>query len=120
MVPIVDQPTLTSLRPNAELLAALERRWGLTGIYAFHLHSQRDAKSRMFSPVSGILEDPATGSAAGALGAYLAAEGALGAGEGDVALSVSQGEEIGRHSQIEVTVRWTVRCLVKSGLVATA
>jgi trans-2,3-dihydro-3-hydroxyanthranilate isomerase len=49
-----------------------------------------------------VPEDPATGSAAGALGACLAAAG-MGDGEG-LRMTVSQGAEMGRPSEIQVLV----------------
>jgi trans-2,3-dihydro-3-hydroxyanthranilate isomerase len=54
---------------------------------------------RFFAPAIGIDEDPATGSAAGALGALRVAGGAA---PGSVV--VRQGSEIGRPSEIRVTV----------------
>jgi trans-2,3-dihydro-3-hydroxyanthranilate isomerase len=48
-----------------------------------------------------VYEDPATGSAAGSLGAYLVRHGKLVAGH---TLSILQGEEMGRPSHIEVEV----------------
>jgi trans-2,3-dihydro-3-hydroxyanthranilate isomerase len=57
----------------------------------------------MFAPSIGILEDPATGSASGAVGAYLVQNGVV-----DVAptteIIVEQGYEIERPSQIIVRV----------------
>ena len=57
----------------------------------------------MFAPSIGILEDPATGSASGALGAYLVQNGVV-----DVAstteIIIEQGYEIERPSQIMVRV----------------
>jgi trans-2,3-dihydro-3-hydroxyanthranilate isomerase len=59
--------------------------------------------ARMFAPSIGILEDPATGSASGALRAYLVQNGIV-----DVAptteIIVEQGYEIERPSQIIVRV----------------
>jgi trans-2,3-dihydro-3-hydroxyanthranilate isomerase len=53
---------------------------------------------RMFAPLDGIAEDPATGSAAAALAALLAdLEGA------PVTLDIAQGVEMGRPSRIGVT-----------------
>ncbi|MDP9380453.1 MAG: PhzF family phenazine biosynthesis protein [Chloroflexota bacterium] len=61
-------------------------------------------RSRFFAPELGISEDPATGSAAGALGAYLFAHRALPT-DGDVLhFTVHQGIEMGRPSEIEVEV----------------
>ncbi len=59
-----------------------------------------DVRVRMFAPGSGVAEDPATGSAAAALGGYLAA--ADGRAEGTLAWTVEQGLEMGRPSLIEV------------------
>ena len=56
-----------------------------------------------------IYEDPATGSAAGSLGAYLVKHGKLSAGH---TLNILQGEEMGRPSHIEVTVSQAGKKLV--------
>ncbi|HEX8520067.1 MAG TPA: PhzF family phenazine biosynthesis protein [Pseudonocardia sp.] len=59
--------------------------------------------ARVFCPQVGVAEDPATGSAAVALGVFLGAPGAL--PDGGTALRVDQGAEVGRPSRIELTVR---------------
>jgi len=59
---------------------------------------------RMFAPGLGVPEDPATGSAAGALGAYLVRHGHAAPELGEVRLVLEQGIEIGRPSRIEVRV----------------
>ncbi|MFQ6046937.1 MAG: PhzF family phenazine biosynthesis protein [Gemmatimonadales bacterium] len=59
---------------------------------------------RMFAPGLGVPEDPATGSAAGALGSYLVHHGIVDAPAGLARLIVEQGIEIGRPSRIEVTI----------------
>ncbi|MGD8726321.1 MAG: PhzF family phenazine biosynthesis protein [Gemmatimonadales bacterium] len=59
---------------------------------------------RMFAPGLGVPEDPATGSAAGALGAYLVHYGLVDAPEGMAVIAVEQGIEIGRPSWIDVQV----------------
>jgi PhzF family phenazine biosynthesis protein len=56
-----------------------------------------------------IYEDPATGSAAGSLGAYLVRHGKLAPGH---TLSILQGEEMGRPSHIEVEVTQSGKKLV--------
>ena len=58
------------------------------------------AHARVFVPQAGVLEDPATGSAAVALGVHLAARGVL--PEGRSTLSIAQGAEMGRPSKLEV------------------
>jgi trans-2,3-dihydro-3-hydroxyanthranilate isomerase len=56
----------------------------------------------MFAPGDGVPEDPATGSAAGPLGAYLAAHGVL--PKTQTAFVVEQGIEMGRPSRMWVEV----------------
>jgi trans-2,3-dihydro-3-hydroxyanthranilate isomerase len=53
---------------------------------------------RSFAPIEGIMEDPATGSAAVALSGLLHAKGLL--PDGSKKISISQGEKMGRPSQI--------------------
>ena len=54
----------------------------------------------MFGSDVGIVEDPATGAAAGPLGAYLVEQGVMGPG----LITISQGAEIGRPSTLFVDV----------------
>jgi len=54
-------------------------------------------KTRMFAPTHGVLEDAATGSAAGPLAVHLARHGRIGFGE---EIRISQGAEIGRPSTL--------------------
>ncbi len=58
--------------------------------------------ARMFAPQLGVLEDPATGSAAGPLCAYLGASGQRDLDDtGWLRIVVRQGEDMGRPSTIE-------------------
>ena len=59
---------------------------------------------RMFAPGLGVPEDPATGSAAGALGCYLVWHGLVRPHDGAARLVIEQGLEIGRPSLIHVEV----------------
>jgi trans-2,3-dihydro-3-hydroxyanthranilate isomerase len=59
-----------------------------------------DVHVRMYAPGSGVPEDPATGSAAAALGGYLSA--ADGRDEGSLSWTVEQGIEMGRPSLLYV------------------
>src|SRR3990172_6966400 len=59
--------------------------------------------ARMFAPALGVVEDPATGSAAGALGAYLVKHGLVEA-KPTARILVEQGYEMGRPSAIAVEV----------------
>lgn len=60
-----------------------------------------DWKTRVFVPSQGVPEDPATGSAAGPLAAYLARHGRVAFGD---QLTISQGAEIGRPSTLYARV----------------
>jgi trans-2,3-dihydro-3-hydroxyanthranilate isomerase len=61
---------------------------------------QADVRVRMFAPGSGVPEDPATGSAAAALGGYLAALD--GRASGTLRWVAEQGIEMGRPSLLYV------------------
>lgn len=67
--------------------------------------------ARMFAPHIGVPEDPATGSAAAALPAHLAA--AVPLADGRHRLSLAQGVEMGRPSRIEVEFRCRERRFVE-------
>jgi trans-2,3-dihydro-3-hydroxyanthranilate isomerase len=58
---------------------------------------------RMFAPAHGIAEDPATGSAAAALAALFAHLET--APDAEVAIEITQGEEMGRPSRISASAR---------------
>ncbi|WP_440975398.1 PhzF family phenazine biosynthesis protein [Pseudoxanthomonas winnipegensis] len=53
------------------------------------------------NPAGGVVEDPATGAAAAAFGAYLRA---LGAVQAPTDLHIVQGEDMGRPSQLRVHI----------------
>jgi trans-2,3-dihydro-3-hydroxyanthranilate isomerase len=61
------------------------------------------AHVRVFCPQVGVAEDPATGSAAVALGVFLGGRGVL--SDGRSVLTIAQGAEMGRPSALEVRVR---------------
>jgi len=58
-------------------------------------------KTRMFAPGAGVIEDPATGSAAGPLAVHLARHGRIAFGE---QIEISQGAEINRPSTLYAEV----------------
>ena len=61
-------------------------------------------KTRMFAPVYGVAEDPATGSAAGPLAVHLVRHGRIAPGE---EIEISQGKEVGRPSTLYARVAGT-------------
>ena len=72
-VPIRSLADLRDIRVNATLLAEIYTRHGGTGCHAFTRETLEvgasRAHARFFAPADNIPEDPATGSACGALGA---------------------------------------------------
>jgi trans-2,3-dihydro-3-hydroxyanthranilate isomerase len=61
-------------------------------------------RSRMFSPAYGVVEDAATGSAAGPLAIHLTRHGLIEPGQ---PIEILQGVEIGRPSLMLATAEWT-------------
>ena len=110
-VPIRSLADLRRCRVNAALLAETYERAGATGCEAFTRETieigEARAHARMFAPGDNIAEDPATGSAAGALGAYLVYHGASGAEsiEGRTRFIIEQGDFIYRPSRINIEVK---------------
>ena len=87
---------------EAALRAAIDVR-ALIGVF-FFAPVPTGAYSRMCAPMSGIIEDPATGSASGPLGAYLVRHGAIPARDGLLFVS-EQGVKMGRRSLIHGSLR---------------
>lgn len=89
-------------RPDAgAITAALPDATGLT-VVAFD-GAAFAAHARMFGPGVGVVEDPATGSAAVALAVFLVGRGVL-AADGQTGFVVHQGAEVGRPSRLDVLV----------------
>ena len=103
LVPVRDPGALGRARPR-ETLAAYLRSVGAQGCYPFcldPLDTDAPARARFFGPNVGIAEEPASGSAAGPLAAYLVAQGLA---NGRRPVVVEQGHNMGRPSRIEVRV----------------
>jgi trans-2,3-dihydro-3-hydroxyanthranilate isomerase len=87
----------------AAFRAALARFPEMDGRFALHLYAwmqgdERRIRCRMFAPLSGTSEDPATGSAAATLAALLTS---MAPGDNvDLQYAIEQGVEIGRPSLI--------------------
>lgn len=102
MVPIASRKALGKIAMNLTDTAKLLR--GVSEMaYCFTLGSDGHVFSRGMLPW-GVIEDPATGSAAGSLGAYLVRHGRLRAGQ---QLTILQGAEMKRPSHIQVDVAET-------------
>lgn len=92
------------LKPDLGLVAEATRRHGAIGVTVFGRERAGDAAYavRAFCPADGIAEDPVTGSANAAIGAYLHASDPAYARGGRY--RASQGREVGRDGLVEVTV----------------
>lgn len=108
-VVIVPVRTLTAVRsivPDVAAVAELCQQYGANGVMVFStmtVEQSSTVHTRMFAPLIGIIEDPATGSASGALGAYLVQHGVV-----DISpmteITAEQGYEIDRPSRILIQV----------------
>jgi trans-2,3-dihydro-3-hydroxyanthranilate isomerase len=92
MVTLADEASLVSLRPDLTALAG----FGTVGASCTYV-ADGYVKTRMFGPALGVVEDPATGSAAGSLIVHLTRHGRVPHGE---RVEIRQGAEIGRPSFI--------------------
>jgi PhzF family phenazine biosynthesis protein len=109
MVRAPSHEALAALRPDLDAVTRLAERDDWLGVSVYALPERPDGRLRVevrhFAPLVGVPEDPVTGSAAGALGACLAAAG-LGDGD-DLELVVCQGTSLGRPGEVAVRVAST-------------
>ena len=92
IVPIKDLSAVESIKYRLDVYDELYQQYGIPFTLAYTretVHAQNDIHCRMFAPEAGVLEDPATGSAHGPLGSYLAIHEILGAG--DIKFTSEQG-----------------------------
>jgi trans-2,3-dihydro-3-hydroxyanthranilate isomerase len=110
MVPIRSLAHLNALPSGGggAVLTQLLRALGTDCAMCFAMEATTPDASvhcRMFAPGLGVMEDPATGSAAGALGAFLVRHALVKPQNGIARVTMEQGLEIGRPSIIHVEVR---------------
>ncbi len=108
MVPIKSLDALQTLPGNGGAqLATMLRNAGTDCAMCYSLETvNKDAtvQCRMFAPGLGVPEDPATGSAAGALGSFLVRHGVVQPRNGIAAITVDQGIEMLRPSRIHTEI----------------
>jgi trans-2,3-dihydro-3-hydroxyanthranilate isomerase len=107
MIPLKNRAALGKIAMN---MTALRQALGkkATMAYCFALGDNGKVFSRGMLPWESY-EDPATGSSAGSLGAYLVKHGKLAAGH---TLQILQGAEMGRPSHLEVEVSQSNKKLI--------
>jgi len=112
--------TLDTLAPAKHALRSLTADAGAQGLYLVVVGADRpvaEARARFFNPGAGLDEDPATGSAAGPLAAYLARLGLL---NGQGLLTVHQGESMQRPSTIYAAASDSGRVTITGSAVRSA
>ncbi len=110
-VPVRSLADLRDCRVNTTLLGDIYTRHGASGCLAFTRETievgDSRAHARFFAPADNIPEDPATGSACGALGGYLIHHGALSLEprDGRFHFVIEQGDFIHRPSRVRLNVK---------------
>ncbi|HEX8045123.1 PhzF family phenazine biosynthesis protein [Rhizobium sp.] len=101
--------TLGKASPNAAVFAeaAALHKEDKTGFSLFVYTRSSDKpwhiRARVFAPLDNVIEDPATGSASAALGAYLTS--LLPEADVEMKITIEQGVEMGRRSLIGLDIR---------------
>jgi PhzF family phenazine biosynthesis protein len=103
---------LAALDYDVPRLRALMEAQGWTTVALLWRESERVLHARDPFPVGGVYEDPATGAAAAAVGAYLRE---LGLVTPPAELTIHQGQDMGRPGTLHVTLRAGVREVEVSG-----
>ncbi|MFF1482224.1 PhzF family phenazine biosynthesis protein [Streptomyces sp. NPDC058301] len=98
----VTRERLADLAYDFDRLAALMRRLDLTTVQLAWRASDKVFHVRDPFPIGGVVEDPATGAAAAAFGAYVRE---LGLVPEESVLTLHQGEDLGRPGVLTVTLR---------------
>ncbi len=105
LVPVKDRSAVRRARVRLDHWEATLKPFWAPDIMVFSRDPENPdyhVRARVFVPGMGIAEDPATGSAATALGGYLAARDT--AADGTLRWTVEQGYEMGRPSVLEIEV----------------
>ncbi len=103
LVPLRTVDAVDGLMPDFRALAELNRELGAVTTHVF-AEGDGGYHCRGFAPAAGVDEDPVTGSASGALGAYLVRHGAVRA---SAPLLLNQGDACDRPGTVSVTVGGT-------------
>jgi len=102
VVPVAYFDHLSGATPDRTAVETLCERADATGLYAFTfdtLEPEATLHGRTFAPLAGIPEDPVTGTASGAVGAYLRHYGAVDAPD---PLVFEQGHFLDRPGRVRV------------------
>ena len=103
LVPLKSLEAVRACRPSSERILSALAREESQEVLVFSPeteHEDSHVHARMFAPGVGVLEDPATGSAAGPLGAYIEEYSILSGHSKGSAIMIEQGFEINRPSRL--------------------
>ncbi|MDZ4393246.1 PhzF family phenazine biosynthesis protein [Cypionkella sp.] len=104
-VPVDSLQTLSQAKPHEPHWSTLMELAEVDSAYLYTPGEGCDFQARMFSPTAGIAEDPATGSASAILASQLWRTGVI--ASGTTRLTLRQGVEMGRPSQIGLSINAT-------------
>ncbi|PWI49474.1 phenazine biosynthesis protein [Candidatus Heimdallarchaeota archaeon B3_Heim] len=109
IVPIKTLTALQSVIINTDNLINTLNSFPSQKIVAFSTethHTDSSLHIRMFAPTLGVMEDPATGSAAGPMGAYIELKSVIRDHSNGETLTLEQGYEINRPSKLLVKCQY--------------
>ena len=103
IIPLTSQRALSQAKINPSILetVAQELETSLVAPFTMEGMGGNRIRARVFAPLHGVPEDPATGSAAGCFGSYLVKHGLI-KGEPITTVEIEQGMDIHRPSLIHV------------------
>lgn len=101
VLPLGDRDTLDAMTYDFDRLRSIMLDAELTTVQVVWREREDHFHARDPFPVGGVVEDPATGAAAAALGGYLRDSGLV---QAPVRFTILQGEAMGRPSHLEVSV----------------
>ncbi|GAE36953.1 PhzF family phenazine biosynthesis protein [Halalkalibacter akibai] len=106
LVPVKTKEAVDRAKPNFEFLSQHNQMNNICTTHLFTFDSQEEGcllYTRDFAPAVGILEDPVTGSANGALAGYLYLEGIV-PSDRDYKFTIAQGHKLGRPGYVKVEI----------------
>jgi trans-2,3-dihydro-3-hydroxyanthranilate isomerase len=106
LIPVKDLDALARIQFRADIWRRTIGQGSAPDIVAFTpgVRAPVNARARVFAPAVGVAEDPATGTACACIGAYLIRYGLVECGP-ETHLTIAQGVEMGRPSEVHVIAR---------------
>jgi PhzF family phenazine biosynthesis protein len=105
MVPVADLELLNSIKTDDKQLIDISRQYKFEGFYCFVFTSQTEShvvEARFFNPLIGIVEDAATGTAAGPLAGFLCRNNFI---QSNKEYQILQGTKLNQPSLINIMVK---------------